>query len=86
MIIKAKYRFSNYKRIFLSEKGELWQESFISGKKHYGFRIIKEKIHCGQLKFRINRNWVSKKQLNECSYLVDEEIETGMLPEYAMPF
>lgn len=86
MLLNIKYRFTNYPNVFLTHNGEMWQEPFITNNYHYGFRIVKPKIHQGQEKYLIKNRWVSKKKLNECAYLVNEEIGNGQLPEKEMPF
>lgn len=86
MILNVKYRFSKYPKIFMTNKGEMWQESYESANRCYGFRVLEPRIHLNQLKYRINRNWVSKKKLNECAYLVDEKIDNNQVLTKDLPF
>jgi hypothetical protein len=86
MILRAKYRFGLYPKLFMTTTSELWQEGYMIKNKCYGYRQLKEKYHQGQLKFVINGKWVSKKKLNECAYLVEQNIDNLQIPERYMPF
>ena len=86
MILKIRYRFADFPNIFLTDKKEIWQMPFESNGRYYGFREIKPKIHQGQIKYRINGIWVSKKKLNQSAYLVDERIDNKQIPEKYQPF
>ena len=85
-MLKVKYKFYEFPRILLTSKGELWQESYESYGRNYGFRQVKETYHQGQLKYRINGKWITKKRLNESAYRVDEYVDNGQLPNKLLPF
>jgi hypothetical protein len=86
MILNIKYKFADYPNIFLTNKEEMWQKPFESNNRYYNFRLIKPKYHQGQIKYRINGKWISKKKLNESAYLVKEQIDNEQLPEKYKPF
>ena len=68
MKVKVKYKFSEFPRLLLTDKGVMWQINYVSDKRSYGARIIEPHYHQGQLKYLINRKRVSKKRLNESAY------------------
>lgn len=86
MILQIKWKFAEFPKLILTKDLILWQKPFQSGHNNYGWRILKEKYHMGQLYYRINGKWISKNRLNSSAYLVDEEIDNGMLPEQFKPF
>jgi len=86
MILEIKWRFGDYPRLAMTKDRIIYQVPFFSGRNDYGWREIKEKYHCGQLMYRINGKWVSKKKLNGSAYLVDEKIQGPLLPEKYRPF
>jgi hypothetical protein len=58
---------------------EIWQLPFQSGQNYYGYRQIKESLHQGQIKYRINNKRYTKKQLNELAISKSFKITTNIL-------
>lgn len=74
MVLNVKYRFCDFPGIFYTDKKELWQEPYKSGKNNYGYRKKDEKIHQGKIKYLIKNRWISKEKLNASAYKVNETL------------
>jgi hypothetical protein len=77
--INIKWILKGLPNFVITINNEIWQLPFISGRNHYGYRQIKEKIHQNQIKYRLNSKWYTKKQLNDLAIPKEFILQTNIV-------
>ncbi len=64
-VLNIEWSLNGLPNYVITVNSEIWQLPFQSGQNYYGYRKIKEHIHQGQVKYRINGKRYTRPQLNK---------------------